>query len=152
MKKVLILLLPAAIWWGCKDNEPAQVKSETTEEATHHHEAETTTLQLNNGAKWKSDSSTNAQVKLMTERMEQYDEANASLATYNDLGNNLKADLDNLVKQCRMQGADHDALHLWLQPVLEKTKELSTAADEKTAASAKTSLQEQLHIYPQYFE
>lgn len=153
MKRMLILLLLAGIGWGCNTPDRAQVKSETIQEESHQHEASATALQLNNGAKWKSDSATNLQVEVMKNRIQSFDEKKEiNLVAYHQLGENLKAEVDKLIKECRMEGPDHDALHIWLQPLIEKTHQLQTTTDGTAAAELKTQLAELLHVYSQYFE
>jgi len=57
-----------------------------------------------------------------------------------------------MVKECRMQGADHKALHQWLEPLIKNVGQLKKASDEKEASTLMNEISEQLTNYHQYFE
>lgn len=163
MKRHLMLALFASALLAC-NNGNVETKNEegVTHDTTHAHDEaattthadnEATTLSLNNGAKWKSDLSTTNNVnelKAMTHRFNE--NKNKTLADYTAAGNELQAGLDKMIKECRMEGPDHDALHLWLEPLMKNIAGLKKATDE-TAASEKLNLVEQhVNTYNQFFE
>jgi hypothetical protein len=122
---------------------------QATEEA--HHEA--TKLTLNNGAKWKSDESTNKNVAELEAITDRFTINQPKLtADFTNVANELQAGLDKMIKECRMQGADHEALHQWLEPLMKSVNELKKAGDEKEASKLFDEIREQLNNYHQYFE
>ncbi len=79
-----MFLLCVSTLWACNNAESNKKEEATTSEdhASPHEEAPAT-LVLNNGAKWKSDESTNsnvAQLKAVTSRF--HENKNKSLADY----------------------------------------------------------------------
>ena len=52
------------------------------------------------------------------------DSSYADAAKRMQLYANLQSKIDRLVKQCSMNGAEHDALHVWLEKVMKDMKEL----------------------------
>ena len=57
-----------------------------------------------------------------------------------------------MVAECTMQGNDHNALHVWLEPLLEKTKALGKATALENASSILQQLETQVNLFPQYFQ
>lgn len=110
----------------------------------HHAE-----LTLNNGQKWNADAATNARVKKMQELT--YDFRQSNRTDYATLGNEMQTQIDSLISACKMKGPDHDALHVWLMPVMRYTKKLHDA-DKKEAAEAYHELNERLTLYDAYFK
>ena len=51
-----------------------------------------------------------------------------------------------------MKRADHEALHNWLEPIMEKTKELKKENSIETARTIFGEIEKQLNLFPQYFE
>lgn len=51
-----------------------------------------------------------------------------------------------------MKGPDHDALHKWLEPLLEETKELKNATEVKNAREKLKEIDERINLFAQYFE
>jgi len=47
-----------------------------------------------------------------------------------ELSVSIQNKIDTLVKQCTMKGAEHDALHAWLEQLLKDVKELKEERDE----------------------
>ena len=154
MKKFLVFLLCVSALWACNNaesNKKEQVPA--SKEHSSLHEKRQATLALNNGAKWKSDESTYhnvAQLKAITRHF--HENKNKSLKDYIALGNALQTGLDKMIKECRMQGVDHDALHLWLEPLMKNVADLKKAANEEEASKAFTGINERLGMYTQYFE
>lgn len=64
----------------------------------------------------------------------------------------LQDGLNKMVSECKMKGADHEALHHWLEPIMEKTKELKNANSIETARTIFGEIEKQLNLFPQYFE
>jgi hypothetical protein len=150
MKSFVIVVLATALWSCSAPDE----KNATADHATHQHEkVAPVELALNNGAKWKADAATNTNVKAVVSVLDAFDASSArSLDDYLGVATKLQVSLDKLIGDCEMQGPDHDALHLWLHPLLERLDALkaSTTADE--ARLAYEAVEEQARLYNTYFE
>ncbi|MBL0308286.1 MAG: hypothetical protein IPP77_00855 [Bacteroidetes bacterium] len=107
-------------------------------------------LTLNNGAKWKADASTNTNVVALM------DVINAAAPTtveeYHHTGNGIQESLNKMISECQMQGEDHEALHHWLEPLLEMNKNLLGSQTVEEANKIFGSERYQINLYPQYFE
>ncbi len=125
----------------------------THEESQHDHNAAATELSLNNGQKWKADAATNSNVAFLKNTTENF-AANTTpaISNYQALGNELGEGLNKMIRECKMSGPDHDALHLWLEPVLKETNELKTVSDTTRAKEIFSSLKERIEAYQKFFE
>lgn len=155
MKKLLTVVLLAGFLLACNnDNTPAKEATAGSPETNHHeHSATGDGLILNNGAKWKADSSTNINGKSILDSIEKFNPGvDKSLAVYTALSGDLQQGLNKMISDCKMQGADHEALHKWLEPLpgqVSELKEASTVVDAQTILEA---IHSQVKLYPQYFE
>ncbi|HUZ58417.1 MAG TPA: hypothetical protein VMU83_06520 [Hanamia sp.] len=110
-------------------------------------------MTLNNGAKWKADSITNHNVIRLKDtanmfRVKPYPE----LDTYQLLGGYLSNDVDTMLLQCRMKGADHEALHKWLAPIIEQSGRLKNVTDTAVGRRIFDSVDNRINIFNQYFD
>jgi len=104
---------------------------------------------LNNGAKWKADSITVLNVSLMQSTI-----SSAQKESPLDIRKTaalLQDGLNKMVTECKMKGPDHDALHHWLEPLLEKTKALKKATSIEQASVILSELEKQMNLFAQYF-
>ena len=155
MKKILAILLLSTGFVACNNPETAETKEPATEvqAVQHEHAVGQTALQLNNGAKWKADNPTNENVKNLQAIVEKFNAAaDHSLPAHKATATALQAGLSKMVNECKMQGADHDALHKWLEPLMKQVNEYKRAGSEEAAAKQIASIQTQLNHYNQYFE
>ena len=113
-------------------------------------EENSTGLRLNNGAKWKADSTTLSNVALLKGIVSAAKEEGRG--GYIQTANQLQDGLNKMIRECKMKGADHDALHLWLEPLIEKTKELKQITSAKNAAVILNEIKKQVNLFEQYFE
>jgi hypothetical protein len=148
MKKASLLLLGCTLLlFACNST------SDKTEEHTEHPHSKTSELALNNGAKWKADSITNHNVVALKTIADNFRIKPApSVNDYQLLGNDLKNGLDKMIKECKMTGPDHEALHQWLNPLLKENNELKIVTDTAVAKSVFNSIDKQLDEYHNYFE
>ena len=139
-KTILIVLM--LFMAGCA-NTPSESK---TKAADPHATVTTqqTTLQLNNGQKWKLDEATRWNIKPIKEHIAQASHASGVLS-----GEELQKHADKLIKECRMTGPDHDALHAWLAPFLQHVQALKTNRDAESATHA---VNEDVKAFDTYFE
>ncbi|MEO6844063.1 MAG: hypothetical protein ABI184_02755 [Ginsengibacter sp.] len=149
MKKSLFTVLGAFILFSCNQN----TNNSESQSDVNHSMAADTSLILNNGAKWKSDSITNHNVirlKVTANmfRVKPFPE----LDTYQLLGSYLINDADTMLQQCKMKGADHEALHQWLTPIINQSGRLKNVTDTAEGRKIFDSIDHRINIYNQYFE
>lgn len=139
---------------SCSNDQQKGTKTETVpEEAKHEHEAAKEKLELNNGAKWKADISTNNNVKNLQAIVEKFNSgADKSIGAYTSTAAELQAGLDKMIAECKMKGPDHDALHKWLEPLIGNVAKLKKTTNEQEAAGIIKEIDEHLNLYAQYFE
>ena len=133
MNKILFILSFLLI--ACSNNK-------TKDNASHkdqHEESEvtSTSLKLNNGAKWKSDDATRKNVAAISKII---NDSSRDVNNQPQLVKLIQARIDTLVMQCKMKGPEHDALHVWLNQVLHNLKELKESGEgeyEKSYAALK---------------
>lgn len=155
MKKTLFAVVILFFAMSCKDQkEGGNAETEKVQLAgEHEHDAKEKGLALNNGSKWKADSSTNKNVRNLQQIADDFSALPVkSMTAYGNVAAELQAGLDTMISECRMQGADHDALHQWLEPLIGQVKKLKTTAGEEEAAHVMEEIREQVKLYAQYFE
>lgn len=109
--------------------------------------SQASTLKLNNGAKWRTDAPTRANIDQMKSLVMNVDTKDPS--TLQRLSIELEAQTNKLINECRMKGPDHDALHVWLEDFLKDFKNYQEA-DQKQhhLAALKLDMQE----FDRFFE
>ncbi|OBX24930.1 hypothetical protein LX77_01758 [Gelidibacter algens] len=167
MKHVIITLGLLALV-GCKDGkneetntttEAAKPSVEATNEQNNDHSDEvsnvyqnawTNEIVMNNGNKWQADAPTNEGVQKMQNTIQS--QITNTLDAYHKLAEQLNDDKNNVVKNCTMQGASHDNLHIWLLPLMDKIEALSETKTVEDAAKIKQSIKENINGYNTYFK
>jgi hypothetical protein len=135
------------------DHQSTAKKESTSEEVKHEHDSDAGKPGLNNGARWKADSSTNNNVRDLQDIVEKFNSSTGrSVNAYNSTGIELQSGLNKMISECKMKGADHDALHKWLEPMISEIAKLQKSATEQEADHVMKQIGEQLKLYPQYFE
>jgi hypothetical protein len=153
MKNFLMLFLCASIFWACNDVQTNKQDAVIPAETSHQYDENKSTLKLNNGAKWKADEGTNKNVAELNLIADRFTEGkNKSVTDYVAFANELQNSLDKTIKECRMQGPDHEALHQWLQPLLEHVNRLKTVKTESEASKIFAEINDEVSVYHQYFE
>jgi len=143
MKRIL-LFLTSLSFVACV-NTTSREQKESKEE---HEQSSAMELTLNNGAKWKADSTTLVNVSAITQLVNDSNYRNEKNRI--EFSARLQNRLDTLVSQCKMTGPDHDALHAWLKPVLHDVKELKEEEDKYDKKYLE--LQQDVQSFYQYFE
>lgn len=155
--KKLIFLVPVFILFACnntgstgdKITESAQKEAHAEEE----HAESTKILSLNNGEKWQSDESTrNHAMKLSTIFNAFANRSRAGIADYQSLATEAQTELNGLIKDCKMSGPDHDALHLWLEPILNSTAELKGINSMEEAELVVAAITVDINNFSNYFK
>ena len=169
MKKILLSLFTVAILFGCNSQESATA---VKDHADHDHAAavnETNSQEnaspadaaglstgvpsLNNGAKWKADVSTNENVANLKSMITQFKtNANPEVKDYQAFQASFTDGVGKMVTECKMKGPDHDALHVWLEPLMKENKEMKDLNTKESLAGAFNKISQRVDLYPQYFE
>jgi hypothetical protein len=151
MQKPLMILMLSSLLWACNSGISPAHETATHSDAHGHEHA--TALALNNGQKWQSDAPTNKNVADMRTIAQDFSvEPHTSLSDYQILAGDLQKGLDKMIQECKMSGLAHDALHLWLEPLLKDVNELKQADDTTSAEKIFHAINERLGLYAQYFE
>lgn len=133
--------------------EPGMQAEHSEQSATAPKTVQDAELQLNNGVKWLSDSSTDQNVLQLQQTVAQFRKiALPDLKDYHQAGKALQSDLQTLIKQCRMTGPEHDALHLWLEPLLVQVKNLNAAENTDRAGVEMNEIERRVKQYAEYFQ
>ena len=149
MKRILLILLITNLLLACNaesDNEHKMV----TDSVVHEHTEAASVLVLNNGNKWKADSVTVTNAEALQATIAPANPE--SLEDYRKTSADINEGLNKMIKQCTMKGADHEALHLWLEPLMKKVKELGESSTVEKATPILHELETQANLFPQYFE
>lgn len=154
MKNILIASMLGFLFIACKTKQTAESSPEQPAmENQQAHDHPEHNLSLNQGAKWKSDLATLENVKNLQSIVEQAVKTpGPTLETYQKAADGLQAGLDKMIRECRMKGPDHDALHLWLEPLLKQVSGLKQSATLTDAKQSFEAIQVQVSLFPQYFE
>ena len=137
---------------GAGHDHADAAKTEATLQATETTGSTAPELALNNGEKWKADESTNNNVASIEKTVSGFnDGSEKKLEDYKALHASLQAGVEKMVKECRMKGADHDALHLWLEPLMGMVKQLGDVSSVEEGAASVDKINNQVKLYPQYF-
>jgi hypothetical protein len=152
MKKVLALLLSMGFLFACNTGSIYEKSTDTDTSASGHHvyEEKITALVLNNGTKWKADSTTFLNAALLQSIVSNAKKEN--LENYLQTSAQLENGLNKTVTECKMKGADHEALHQWLEPLMVKTRDLKKANSLENAEIISGEIEKQIKLFPQYFE
>lgn len=108
---------------------------------------------LNNGAKWKADQNTNDNVERLQDVYTRFQmKTNPAEGDYLAFQEEMSAALNQLISQCKMKGADHDALHVWLEPLLHDNANLAKSASVQEMADITQTIGDRLAVYDQTFD
>ena len=163
MKKILLFVFSFALLIGCSSPD---TPGATVENPDHDH---TTVAKegnepgaivltnglpgLNNGAKWAADKSTNDNVANLQSIVDRFKTNPApAVDDYRVFNESFTDGLGKMVKECKMQGPDHEALHVWLEPMMEDNKEMKKLESKEALAARLETLNMRLQVYPNYFE
>ncbi len=142
MKKLSIILIVAIT--ACTNS----VKTDEQGNEKSSEQQHTAILELNNGRKWTADEATKNNVATMM--LVVTDSNYADGAKRRELFDNIQSKIDTLINQCRMKGAEHDALHVWLGKVLKDMKELKKEDNQYSEAYA--ALKKDIENFYLFFE
>jgi len=116
----------------------------------YQHEKASEELVLNNGTKWQIDQATGNNVAHLQQICKKI--TGNTLADYHQVGTMLQSGIDQMIKECRMKGPDHLALHKWLEPLMEQVAQLSQATNAASAKKHFNEVKKRLIMFNQYFK
>ena len=114
-------------------------------------EESTPTLHLNDGKKWKANEETTASINRMFE-IAKIDIEEGRLSHYAAMGERLNIEIETLFKECTMKGEEHNQLHLYIVPLIDKFGSLEFVSDEDEAMILQKDILKDLNNYHNYFE
>jgi len=114
------------------------------------HAEKATELTLNHGAKWKADSTTVANIALLQNIVSNAKKENPE--NYLQTADALQEGLNKMVRECKMKGADHEALHIWLQQMMEIVNDFRNVPSVEIAAISLSEIENHINLFSQYFE
>lgn len=144
MYKLLILFF-AAIIMSCGNNIDHESHVTNNDKEKHDQHMQPAALSLNNGSKWKLDAPTRDNIAEIKTYVSDSSHFTDHIKGYEG----LKKQTDNLIKECRMSGPDHDALHVWLSPFIKDVERLNKPGEEREAYVA---ISNHLREFDVYFE
>lgn len=120
---------------------------ETSDTIHERGNAPVSEIQLNNGAKWEADVTTNQAIKDLVAMI------NSSEKTGNnpELKDAMTGRINRLFKECTMKGEADKQLHHYLIPLINKVNLLNSTAPDNTS-SQKTEILSYLNTYQDYFD
>ena len=155
----LIMLFLVTVFFAC-NNAPEKTEkvpgTNATEKPEEHanegHDEHTSPLALNNNAKWQTDESTRTHaLKLNADADAFTTKANADVAAYHAFAGEMQKELEALISDCKMQGPTHEALHLWLEPVLKDVNGLKKTTTIEDGKHAVEKFTDDVKKFNQYF-
>ena len=156
--KLFLFAVLMALFTACNNTGTTSANTEVEhahqhDAITHDHEAEGAhKLSLNNGAKWQTDESTRKHAATLNNMVNDFEkQTDKSLTAHHFFADKMQEELQQLINDCTMEGADHDALHLWLEPVLNDVKTLMNSANDEAAKTSAATLSEDVKKFNQYF-
>jgi hypothetical protein len=155
MRNILMILAICA-FAGCNSGNGSETETIQAVETgmSHQQQADTTgESALNGKMKWKVDMATAENVKALQGTADAFSKKNHTVpADFHTVADELQSGLNKLIKECRMKGADHDALHHWLEPLLIGVKTLKAVTHTGEANKSFEKIHQQLTVYNHYFE
>lgn len=145
---IIYITIIASLFAGACNNENKESKNDHAHPQDEHHESTGSELTLNDGKKWHADSLTVSHVHEMARIASQPISAELTMI---EMSRQLKAEFNEIFKDCSMTGPAHDQLHNFLLQVKPRLKAIKNA-DTEEASKAHAELQEVLASFDAYFE
>ena len=138
---------------GNKKENSAITDTAITEQHAAVEETHSADLTLNKGAKWNTDESTRFHAATLNAAVAAFNKKKEpAIAEYHSFAAELQTELGALVKSCRMKGAEHEALHLWLSPVMKQTADLKSVGTAEEGKKVTAELSTDIQKFNQYFQ
>lgn len=156
MRKVIVVSIIACFSLLCSCNDSSKKENNTTENVqlpVSTEPIENSTIELNNGAKWKVVDEMMVYIKNMESEVKRFSETNQmDIKNFHQLGESLQKNLNLLTSNCTMQGKAHDELHKWLLPYIDLVDELNKSKNTEEAQHIFNEIETSFKIVNTYFE
>ena len=152
MMKNIALLLLLGFLLACNTGIEKDKNTAVRPIAENHaeHAPKASALSLNKGAKWKADSNTLVNIALLQDIASNAKKEN--LENYLQTANFLQEGLNKMLSECKMKGENHEALHMWLEPLMELINDFNNATTLEIAEISLYEIRNQINLFSQYFE
>ncbi len=151
MKKMITLGVSSFVLWSCTPSAPETTAVAPTESHTAPTpDAPPELIALNEGQKWKVKDDMSPYILKGEQLVDDY--VRQSKTDYKALAQDVDAQNEQLIQNCSMEGASHDALHQWVQPHLELVEKLQEEKDPAAAQATVLELQQSYKRYHQSFQ
>ena len=107
-------------------------------------------MKLDSGKKWKMDEHTRSMFKKMVSSFAASD--HTTVAGMQKTGNQLKVQINDLIKGCTMAGNAHDQLHVFLTGYIPAVELLASSNDLESGSDQAIKVKGFLDIYDDFFE
>lgn len=134
-----ILILAAMFLYACSNPGEATNKEKdpsSTNEVVKDRKEDKIHQTVDATRKWKLDPATRQNMSEIRQLVSQ------SLGREKELADSLEKAKDKLIRECRMRGADHEALHLWLEDFMKDLERLKQDPSPVSVAALQKSLEE----------
>jgi hypothetical protein len=158
--KLILFAAIMAMFTACNNAGSTSESANAEHESMHQHDATTHEhsagaahgLSLNNGQKWQTDESTRKHATKLNNMINDFEkQTDKSVPAHHSFADKTQEELQQLINNCTMEGPDHDALHLWLEPVLNDVKTLKNTASDEEAQTAAATLSGDVRKYNEFF-
>ncbi|MCG2460016.1 hypothetical protein K8352_04610 [Flavobacteriaceae bacterium F89] len=160
MRKTVIAIAVLSLAIGCKEGQKkksheTETNVEIVDRGSHAgvnqvpDDTWVDEIVLDNGVKWNANKETTDGVAKMLSLIG--DSKATTSEAYRELGGSLNEVKNNVVKECTMEGASHDNLHVWLHPLIEKIGLLQKTETGEEGAKLTANIKNHLEGYFDYF-
>lgn len=152
LKFYIAAIMPLMLFSCNEANETKKDKMTEYLQPAHKHEENETGLSLNNGEKWQTDESTKGHVVKLDSILAGFrNTGKDDVENYKILADELQAELNVLVADCKMKGPDHEALHQWLMPFMKDVAELKKVSSQVHGKHGIEQITSKLGEFNKYF-
>jgi uncharacterized lipoprotein NlpE involved in copper resistance len=149
MKKTLLTLCAFGfVLVACNNHENHEHEDHSQSEVHEHEHEATDQLSLNGSEKWIVNPEMIVHIRTIESELSAYEASTKP----NELANILQENINKLTQSCTMEGAAHDALHLWLMPFITQVQDLSNTTDDTKGKALILELKDAMKTFNQFFE
>lgn len=150
VKKVFIIAGVSVLIASCTNQSDPSVDDSSDVIENHDHDHDASTLELNNGEKWKVVDGMLPPIQTMNNDIASFD--GSTVEEYQSFGDALMDSVDELTSSCSMTGEAHDALHVWLVPYIGLVNDMIDVDSPENGSNVLKELKESMKSYNTYFE
>lgn len=160
MNKTVIIITALSLAISCKEVKKTDSTQTVTKSEPVEQEFDVQTsleldytwvnnIVLNEGKKWQANKETTDGVNAM---LKSINEATTSTTSdYIKLGDRLNDIKNTVIKECTMEGASHDNLHIWLHSLIEKIELLQKVENTEVGKQITSNIEKHLEGYYNFF-